>query len=102
MPFITQKQFAAYQAQTEGRLAYLEEYVRETEREDWPSEGQEATALVEMGALYGEDVAELLVGAGYVTPEQVRGADDDQLLAIDQIGPGRLKKIRAAKTEGGE
>ncbi len=41
-------------------------------------------------------VIDLLVDAGYETPDVVRSASDDDLLAVDGIGPFRLAQIRKA------
>lgn len=42
-----------------------------------------------------------LVEAGYGRLRDIRAASDEELLAISDIGPGQLKKIRAA-IGGGE
>ena len=42
-----------------------------------------------------ENIVELLQGAGYDTAESIKGAPDTDLLEIDGIGQGSLKKIRA-------
>jgi len=41
------------------------------------------------------DIVETLVKFGY-TPEEVKAADDDELLALEGIGPAKLKQIREA------
>lgn len=40
-----------------------------------------------------------LHAAGYTSAESVRAATDDELLALDGVGPATLKKIRAATRE---
>ena len=41
-----------------------------------------------------ESVVELLQDAGYVSADAIKAASDDDLLAIDGIGKGTLKKVR--------
>lgn len=43
--------------------------------------------------------AEHLIAAGYTTKAKVRNASDEDLLAVEHIGPGTLEKIRAAQEE---
>lgn len=43
--------------------------------------------------------AEYLIAAGYTTKAKVRNASDEDLLAVEHIGPGTLEKIRAAQEE---
>jgi DNA integrity scanning protein DisA with diadenylate cyclase activity len=43
-----------------------------------------------------QDVVDALAGAGYARLEDVRGASDEDLLAIKGIGPAKLKEIRGA------
>lgn len=47
-----------------------------------------------MSELYGAKTAELLVGAGYKTIDQVREASDEELLAINGIAQRSLSTIR--------
>jgi len=44
----------------------------------------------------GDEIADLLIGAGYTSVDLVRAAVDDDLLAIDGIGAKRLAAIREA------
>lgn len=50
-------------------------------------------------AKLGEDFphAALLIDAGYGTEAKVRNASDEDLLAINHIGPSALAEIRAAQ-----
>ena len=50
------------------------------------------TAALSVPAEHGRD---LLVAGGFDSDEKVRDASDEDLLAVDGIGPGRLKQIRA-------
>jgi DNA-directed RNA polymerase alpha subunit len=43
--------------------------------------------------------AEALLAAGYNTPEALAEADDEDLLAVDRIGPATVEKIREALAE---
>lgn len=43
-----------------------------------------------------EEVREILASAGYSAEAQIELASDDELLAIDGIGPKRLEQIREA------
>ena len=45
--------------------------------------------------LQDEELAELLIAAGFDTPRKIRDAKDADLKAIKGVGPGRLTKIRA-------
>ena len=40
-----------------------------------------------------------LQDGGYFEDDVIRGATDDELLALDGVGPGTLRKIRALYTE---
>jgi predicted flap endonuclease-1-like 5' DNA nuclease len=42
----------------------------------------------------GPDLADNLRDAGFNSPDDLRDASDDDLLAVDGLGPGTLKKIR--------
>jgi len=44
--------------------------------------------------VFGDDLAGLLSGAGYASVEAVKVASDDDLRAVQGIGPATLKKIR--------
>lgn len=56
--------------------------------------GQGADNVTQWGAL-APKLAEILVALG-LTPEQVQAKSDEELLAIDGIGPAALKAIREA------
>lgn len=43
--------------------------------------------------------ADVLAANGFRTPEQIRGASDEELLDVDGIGPARLREIREATKE---
>jgi len=43
--------------------------------------------------------AEHLINAGYTTLAKVQKASDEDLLAVEHIGPAALEKIRAASQE---
>lgn len=47
-------------------------------------------------ALLNEPIMGALIDAGYSTLDALREASDEDLLAIDGIGPATLKKIRSA------
>lgn len=44
---------------------------------------------------FGQQIADRLIGAGLDTPEKLAATSDADLLAIEGIGEGTLKKIRA-------
>lgn len=52
----------------------------------------------EYGIEFGDDFpeAEVLREAGYTTTEAVQDASDEELLALEGIGPSKLRQIRAA------
>jgi hypothetical protein len=54
---------------------------------------------VEFTDLFGVDLGIRLALAGLRSADAVRAASDDDLLAIDGVGPATLKKIRAATQE---
>ena len=56
-----------------------------------PPESPE-TSVLSVPPEHGRDG---LVAAGFDSDEKVRAASDEDLLAVDGIGPGRLKQIRA-------
>lgn len=45
--------------------------------------------------VYGDDIAELLV-ENFKTPDAVKVASDEELLAVNGIGPATVKRIRKA------
>lgn len=45
--------------------------------------------------VFGQQIADRLTAAGYDTPEKVQAASDEDLLAIEGIGEGTVKKVRA-------
>lgn len=47
-----------------------------------------------LSSLLDEQTADLLIAAGFGSTRAVRDAGDDELLAIEQIGEGRLAQIR--------
>lgn len=79
-----------------------EEPAEEEEGDDGPAgEEEESGATVQFGSggtPLGNDFPanQLLSGAGLRTVEAVAEATDDELLAIDGIGPARLEDIRQA------
>ena len=50
------------------------------------------TSVLSVPPEHGRDQ---LVASGFDSDEKVRAASDKELLAIDGVGPGRLKQIRA-------
>ena len=58
-----------------------------------PNEGVDATQSLTVPEEAGR---EELLANGYDTDDKVHAASDDELLAIDGIGPKTLEKIRAA------
>lgn len=56
---------------------------------------QETRSLEDLDGV-GSDLAKRLKAAGYQTPEDLHAASDDELIAIDGIGPKKLRDIRAA------
>jgi DNA integrity scanning protein DisA with diadenylate cyclase activity len=47
-------------------------------------------------------MARKLIEAGYARLGDLRAASDEELLAVEGIGPGTVKKIRKALGGGGE
>lgn len=80
-----QQQIATLQAQYEQLLAAQQA----AGRGRGPSGGQPATDLA-------PEIAEKLSAAGYGTPEAIAAASDEQLLAVEGIGPATVKRLRAA------
>ncbi len=54
------------------------------------------TDTATLAETFGEDTAQILEDAGYVSVAEVRAASDEVLLGVDGIGPKTLEKIRAA------
>jgi hypothetical protein len=48
----------------------------------------------------GEEQADRLVLAGYETPDAVKSASDEELLAVEGVGQATLRKLRAAYGKG--
>ena len=46
--------------------------------------------------IVGQPIADKLMAAGYATPEAISAASDEQLLAIDGVGPKSVKALRDA------
>ena len=69
----------------------------DSEPEPEPEPVSDLSGQSALYAAYGDVVADLLVDAGYLSVEAVQNASDDELRAIEGIGPGRLQKIREAK-----
>lgn len=64
-----------------------------------PPEGEPEAAPAESSSLedidgIGPDLAQKLKEAGYHSPDDLRNASDEELLAIDGLGNARLKQIR--------
>lgn len=57
--------------------------------------GHESTEHV-FHSVVGEELTQKLIAAGYGSPYAVDQATDEQLLAIDGVGPKTLEKLRAA------
>lgn len=84
------------------QIADLQAQIAKLTQGNQPSSGSASLSLDE-GTLttpglvdtFGQQVADRLAAAGYDTPEKLRGASDADLLAIEGIGDGTLKKIRA-------
>lgn len=47
-----------------------------------------------MEQVFGQEIADILVTGGYDSVEKVAKAADEDLLAVKQVGKGRLKQIR--------
>lgn len=61
------------------------------------TEEPQSSAATNAGGLAEDFPArEALVGGGFDTPEKVKAASDDDLLALDGVGPATLTKIREA------
>lgn len=59
-----------------------------------PAPAVEPVGLDLLARLGSQRLTLALVGAGYTTAEQVQAAPDEELLAIDGIGPAALAQIR--------
>lgn len=60
-----------------------------------PGDAGDNTPKSELAEALGDDIAATLEAAGYTTAEQVRSAGEEELGAINGIGPKSLEKIRA-------
>ena len=100
MPKVDLKQNYRY---TDGRLYRAGKDVEVPEGfEAWRT-GSSKPATSEGGAT-GEEAkpipySDVLAAHGFKTPEQIRGASDEELLDVDGIGPARLREIREATKE---
>lgn len=57
------------------------------------SEGDSQDSLEEVDGI-GPDLAEKLQEAGYHSPQDLKSASDEELLAVDGLGPSRLRQVR--------
>lgn len=72
----------------EAEAAFLEQLASKTES---VPEGEES---YDFSPILGERADDALHSEGYDTPEDVRGASDDELLEVDGIGPKTVAKLR--------
>jgi len=66
--------------------------------EEIRAESAERLTRSEIINAFGEDLGQKLLGGGYASMSSLTGATDEQLLAIDGIGPASLEKIREVVT----
>lgn len=81
---------ALYQEQ--ARIELIEEALAKLESSS--SVDSPRTSLKEVDGI-GPDLAEKLEEAGYQTPEDLKSASDEELLAVDGLGQAKLRQIRA-------
>lgn len=76
-----------------------DDYAAQLLVQGWPAVDREAAAEPHLLAAIprlSHAAAAALVSAGYEKPADIAGASDDDLLAVDGIGPATLATIRAA------
>jgi hypothetical protein len=86
MPFVNQKEYAKLLA----RVDAIEEEL------GLNVEIPNIEYVVSLQDIYGDELADLLISGGKLTPLAVKNASDDDLLDIKGLGPATVKKIREA------
>lgn len=89
MPFVSQKEYAKMKARVEA----LEEKLGIGE------ELPNIEYVVTLHEVYGDEDAALLIGGGFLTPDAVKYASDEELLMVKGLGPVAVKRIREAGKE---
>lgn len=77
----------------EARVELNEESLAKLESVE-PDTSDAPMVSVEEISGVGPDLARKLEAHGFETPESVREASDDELLAVEGIGPAKLQEIR--------
>lgn len=88
-------EFAEHRDPDIRHLRLIETVANELER----FEGKADEAVSDhdrIGFVVGDANAEALADAGYDTPEAVRSASDEDLDAVDGVGPATVAKLREA------
>ena len=70
--------------------------IRRKVEEPTPEAVDAQPAFVGLSALFDSKLADLLTGAGYANLAELSAATEDELRAIDGIGPARFEEIQAA------
>ena len=86
MPFVNQKEYAKLKA----RVDAIEEKL------GLNAEIPNIEFVVSLHDIYGDELADLLISGGMLTPDAVKYASDDELLAVKGLGPATVKRIRKA------
>ena len=86
MPFVNQKEYAKFKA----RVDAIEEKL------GLNAEIPNIEFVVSLHDIYGDELADLLISGGMLTPDAVKYASDDELLAVKGLGPATVKRIRKA------
>ena len=89
MPFVNQKEYAKLLA----RVDAVEEKL------GLAVEIPNIEYVVSLHDIYGDELADLLISGGVLTPDAVKYASDDELLEIKGLGPATVKRIRKAGKE---
>lgn len=89
MPFVGQKEFQAWKA----RVKALEEKL------GIGVEIPNIEHVVTLHEVYGDEDAELLIAGKILTPDAVKTASDEELIAVKGLGPAAVKRIREVGKE---
>lgn len=89
MPFVNQKEYAKMKA----RVDAIEEKL------GLAAEIPNIEYVLSLYDVYGDELADLLISGGILTPDAVKYASDDELLVVKGLGPATVKRIREVGKE---
>lgn len=89
MPFVSLKEYAKMKA----RVDAIEEKL------GLSAELPNIEYVITLHEVYGDELADLLISGNLLTPDAVKYASDEELLAIKGLGPAAVKRIREVGKE---